>query len=294
MSVSEPDVAAMRRAISLSAFGIGSASPNPPVGCVILDRTGRAVGEGYHLRKGEAHAEVHALTVAGPDARGGTAVVTLEPCNHQGLTPPCRQALLDAGVARVIVASEDPTSRGEGGIALLRQAGLDVEIGVLHDEALVVLGPWLTALHARRPVITWAYAVTASGDWVATSGLLADPSPLWSAHDAVLTSEGQREGRPGAHGRHGFLLPTVAARSADEWVAALHTGGTRRFLVDGTAELARPFVVADLVDRVTVVLEEIPPAHRPTDSADIPPGFAVATVERMAGTVLLTGERSES
>jgi diaminohydroxyphosphoribosylaminopyrimidine deaminase / 5-amino-6-(5-phosphoribosylamino)uracil reductase len=97
----EAEIAAMRRAIALSAAGIGSTSPNPPVGCVLLDPDSRIVGEGYHERKGESHAEVNALAAAGALAQGATAVVTLEPCNHQGRTPACRQALIDAGVKRV-------------------------------------------------------------------------------------------------------------------------------------------------------------------------------------------------
>jgi diaminohydroxyphosphoribosylaminopyrimidine deaminase/5-amino-6-(5-phosphoribosylamino)uracil reductase len=135
----------MRLAIALSAHGIATTSPNPPVGCVILDAAGEIVGTGYHQRKGEPHAEVNALSAAGSRAAGGTAVVTLEPCNHVGRTPACRQALLDALISRVIIAVRDPTSRGEGGAALLRAAGVDVEIGVLADEARLVLGPWLTA-----------------------------------------------------------------------------------------------------------------------------------------------------
>src|SRR6266496_3606394 len=139
---------AMRRAIGISAFGLGATSPNPPVGCVILDVEGHVVGEGYHRRKGEAHAEVNALAAAGERARGGTAVVTLEPCNHQGRTPPCRQALIDANVARVVIALIDPTSRDEGGAAALRAAGIEVEVGVLADEARLVLDPWLDALES--------------------------------------------------------------------------------------------------------------------------------------------------
>ncbi|WP_345409925.1 bifunctional diaminohydroxyphosphoribosylaminopyrimidine deaminase/5-amino-6-(5-phosphoribosylamino)uracil reductase RibD [Nonomuraea salmonea] len=113
----------MRRAIALSALGLGTTSPNPSVGCVILDEDGRVVGEGFHRRKGEAHAEGNALAAAGPEARGGTAVVTLEPCNHVGRAPACRALLIEAGIARVVVAVIDPTSRGEGGVAALRQAG---------------------------------------------------------------------------------------------------------------------------------------------------------------------------
>jgi diaminohydroxyphosphoribosylaminopyrimidine deaminase/5-amino-6-(5-phosphoribosylamino)uracil reductase len=135
----------MRLAIALSANGLGTTSPNPPVGCVILDPDGAVIGTGYHQRKGEPHAEVHALSAAGTRARGGTAIVTLEPCNHVGRTPACRQALIDAGIARAVIAIIDPTSRGVGGAAMLRAAGVDVEVGVLADEARLVLGPWLTA-----------------------------------------------------------------------------------------------------------------------------------------------------
>src|SRR4051812_35242695 len=116
---SDAEIAAMRQATVLSALGLGTTSPNPPVGCVILDSQGQIVGIGFHRRKGEAHAEVNALNAAGTAARGGTAVVTLEPCNHDGVTPACRQALLDAGVARVVIGVMDPTSRGDGGAAVL-------------------------------------------------------------------------------------------------------------------------------------------------------------------------------
>ena len=110
----DAETAAMRRAIALSAAGLGTTSPNPPVGCVLLGPGGEIVGEGFHEREGEAHAEVQALTAAGSLAAGATAVVTLEPCNHQGRTPPCRQALIDAGIRRAVVAGIDPTSRGAG------------------------------------------------------------------------------------------------------------------------------------------------------------------------------------
>src|SRR5262245_5573996 len=125
----------MRLAIALSARGLGTTSPNPPVGCVILDPNGDIAGTGFHERKGAPHAEAPALAAAGPRAKGGTAVVTLEPCNHIGRTPACRQALLDAHIARVVIALIDPTSRGQGGAAVLRTSGVDVEVGVLADEA---------------------------------------------------------------------------------------------------------------------------------------------------------------
>lgn len=118
----ETGAAAMRRAIALAARGLGSTSPNPVVGCVITDAAGTVVGEGWHQRAGGPHAEVHALRAAGPAARGGTAYVTLEPCNHTGRTGPCAQALLEAGVTRVVYAVPDPDPQASGGAATLRAA----------------------------------------------------------------------------------------------------------------------------------------------------------------------------
>ncbi|MEU9001876.1 bifunctional diaminohydroxyphosphoribosylaminopyrimidine deaminase/5-amino-6-(5-phosphoribosylamino)uracil reductase RibD, partial [Streptomyces sp. NPDC048551] len=109
------DVRAMRRAVALAARGLGSTSPNPVVGCVITDASGTVVGEGWHERAGGPHAEVHALRRAGAAARGGTAYVTLEPCDHTGRTGPCTRALLEAGVTRVRYAVSDPDPRAAGG-----------------------------------------------------------------------------------------------------------------------------------------------------------------------------------
>src|SRR5882757_11099362 len=121
--------AAMLRAVSLAAKGLGSTSPNPVVGCVILDASGAIVGEGFHAYAGGPHAEVRALAAAGDRARGGTAVVTLEPCNHTGRTGPCSEALVEAGIARVVYAVADPTPDATGGAATLAAAGIDVEGG---------------------------------------------------------------------------------------------------------------------------------------------------------------------
>ncbi len=123
------EIDAMRRAVDLAARGLGTTSPNPVVGAVVLDASGRVVGEGFHARAGGPHAEVAALAVAGDAARGGTAVVTLEPCNHTGRTGPCAQALLDAGIARVVLAVRDPHRAAAGGAQTLLDAGVAVEVG---------------------------------------------------------------------------------------------------------------------------------------------------------------------
>lgn len=153
MSVDPPRlVAAMRAAIATSAAVQGTTSPNPPVGCVVLDAAGRVVGTGATAPPGGAHAEVLALQEAGERARGGTAVVTMEPCAHHGRTPPCTAALVAAGIAAVHAAVADPNPAAAGGADVLRAAGVDVEIGLLADE--VARGPlraWLHRIRTGRP-----------------------------------------------------------------------------------------------------------------------------------------------
>lgn len=267
------EVAAMRRAIALSAFGLGSTSPNPPVGCVILDDTGTVVGTGYHRRKGEAHAEVHALTAAGPRARGGTAVVTLEPCNHHGRTPPCHQALIDAGIRRVVVAVIDPTSRGEGGVARLRQAGLDVTVGVLADEAVLVLGSWLTSLWTRRP-----YVVRAGVYGPPDRQVEADLSRLCAAVDVIVDAD--RTIREAVAGNHLPGTLTLAGLSLDETpdglASSMFEGGIRRVLIAAPSGIADAFVRDGMVDRsvLYIPVERMEPGSTPT-MADLVPEQAV-------------------
>src|SRR5262245_39555559 len=129
------EVAAMRRAIEPAARAPGCVSPSPPVGCVVLDVAGDVAGEGFTAPPGGPHAEVVALRAAGQRARGGTAVTTLEPCDHYGRTPPCSRALIEAGVARVVYALDDPVAGHGGGAATMRAAGIDVEAGLLEPEA---------------------------------------------------------------------------------------------------------------------------------------------------------------
>src|ERR1700722_20007830 len=129
------DSAHMTRALELAARGLYTTDPNPRVGCVIV-REGRVIGEGWHVRAGEPHAEVLALRAAGPQARGACVYVTLEPCSHTGRTPPCADALIAAGVARVVCSSVDPNPQvAGGGIERLRAAGIDVSVGVLAAAA---------------------------------------------------------------------------------------------------------------------------------------------------------------
>ncbi len=130
----DADHSAMARAIELAWNGLNTTDPNPRVGCVLV-RDGKVVGEGWHERPGGPHAEAAALAVAGPAARGATAYVSLEPCNHYGRTPPCSEALIAAGVARVVYAIADPNPQAVGGGARLAASGIQVEAGLMADEA---------------------------------------------------------------------------------------------------------------------------------------------------------------
>lgn len=209
----------MQRALQLAALGRGRTSPNPVVGCVILDADGALVGEGFHARAGDAHAEVMALRQAGERARGGTAVVTLEPCCHQGRTPPCSQALIRAGVTRVVLATTDPDPRVAGrGSAELQAAGLAVISGVCEAEARALNRAFIHRLQSGRPLGLLKWAMSADGrtalpngssQWISGPAARRWVHGLRSQCDAVivgggtvradnplLTSRGQRDPEP--------------------------------------------------------------------------------------------------
>jgi diaminohydroxyphosphoribosylaminopyrimidine deaminase / 5-amino-6-(5-phosphoribosylamino)uracil reductase len=197
---SQAETAAMRRALEIGAAVAGSTSPNPPVGAVVLDVGGRPVGEGGTRPPGREHAEVLALAAAGERARGGTAVVTLEPCAHTGRTGPCVDALLAAGVARVVYAVDDPDPVARGGADRLRAAGVDVESGVLAAHAAAgALEPWLFATGHRRPYVTWKFAATLDGRvaaadgssrWITGEAARADVHRLRGTVDAIAVGVG--------------------------------------------------------------------------------------------------------
>ncbi|MCO6005766.1 bifunctional diaminohydroxyphosphoribosylaminopyrimidine deaminase/5-amino-6-(5-phosphoribosylamino)uracil reductase RibD [Actinoallomurus purpureus] len=161
---------AMRRALALAARAQGETSPNPVVGCVVLDPAGDVAGEGYHPYAGGPHAEVVALREAAGRAQGGTLVVTLEPCDHQGRTGPCTRAIIDAGVRRVVYAVADPHPVAGGGARRLAEAGIEVEAGLLADEAERGNAEWLTRTRLNRPHVTWKFAATLDGRSAAADG----------------------------------------------------------------------------------------------------------------------------
>ncbi|WP_228521574.1 bifunctional diaminohydroxyphosphoribosylaminopyrimidine deaminase/5-amino-6-(5-phosphoribosylamino)uracil reductase RibD [Nocardioides islandensis] len=164
------ETAAMRRALALAASPGVPTGPNPRVGCVLLDDRGRTLAEGWHRGAGSPHAEVDALRQAGDTARGATAVVTLEPCDHTGRTGPCSRALVEADVRRVVYAQRDPNPVAAGGAATLRDAGVEVEGGLLEDEARAVNREWTFAMDHGRPFVTWKFATTLDGRSAAADG----------------------------------------------------------------------------------------------------------------------------
>ncbi len=159
---SEFDLSILHQAARLAVMGHGTAEPNPMVGCIITNSDGDIVGEGFHEKYGEAHAEINALAMAGDDAQGSTAYITLEPCNHQGKTPPCSEALLKAGVARVVIGVRDPHEDASGGIDFLRRNSIEVEIA--HDEICdELIAPFAYKIKTGLPWVTCKWAQTKDG-----------------------------------------------------------------------------------------------------------------------------------
>ena len=190
----------MRSALLLAERGLGRVAPNPAVGCVITDADGHVVGRGWTQPGGRPHAETEALRMAGEKAVGGTAYVTLEPCSHQGKTPPCADALIEAGIKRCVVALEDPFPQVNGqGIQQLKDAGIAVEVGLLSEEAEEVNLGFLTAVRGNRPMVTLKIAssldgkiATKSGDskWITGELARAHGHRLRATHDAILVGIG--------------------------------------------------------------------------------------------------------
>ncbi|MCQ9104107.1 bifunctional diaminohydroxyphosphoribosylaminopyrimidine deaminase/5-amino-6-(5-phosphoribosylamino)uracil reductase RibD [Vibrio alginolyticus] len=167
---SDLDFAMMSRAIKLAKRGIYTTAPNPNVGCVIV-RDEEIVGEGYHHRAGEPHAEVHAMRMAGEKAVGATAYVTLEPCSHYGRTPPCAEGLIKAKVARVVCAMVDPNPKVAGrGIQMLRDAGIEVQIGLLEQDALALNPGFIKYMRTGMPFVQLKMAASLDGQSALSNG----------------------------------------------------------------------------------------------------------------------------
>jgi diaminohydroxyphosphoribosylaminopyrimidine deaminase/5-amino-6-(5-phosphoribosylamino)uracil reductase len=199
------DPAHMQAALALARRGLGTTWPNPSVGCAIV-RDGRVVGRGRTAPGGRPHAEREALAMAGPRARGATAYVTLEPCCHWGRSPPCTDALIEAGIGRVIVAAGDPDPRVNGeGIAKLRAAGIAVETGLLAAEALVTLEGFTTRLAKGRPMVTLKLATSLDGRIATATG-----------HSQWITGPGARRLAHAMRGEHDAVMVGSATVLADD------------------------------------------------------------------------------
>ncbi len=281
-----------RRALALAGNGVEG--QNPRVGCVLLDARGHAVAEGWHRGAGTAHAEVAALSAAAGRARGGTALVTLEPCAHTGRTGPCTQALLAAGVARVVYGCDDPDPVAGGGAAALVAAGVRADLvpeQELRAASTELVRPWAVAHRHRRPLVTWKWAATLDGRtaaadgssrWVTGASARRDVHRLRAAHDTVLVGTGtlladdpaltvrdvpvrEPPPRPAVMGLravpasarvlHG-PVPALLLRTRDpaQALARLWEAGARRVLLEGGAHLAAAFARAGLVDDLVAYL----------------------------------------
>src|SRR5215216_2031379 len=271
----------MQRALALAERGRGTTHPNPLVGAVIV-RDDEVVGEGWHARAGEPHAEVHALRAAGERSRGATLYVTLEPCTHHGRTPPCVDAVLAAGIARVVAGSLDPHPEHGGGLERLRAGGIDVEL-VDSFEARQQNEGWRTWVVEGRPFVTYKVAVTLDGRvtvpgsrWVsgeqsrrlvhelrAASDAVAVGSGTVRADDPRLTARGvevARQPRRLVFGRP--PLPPgseLELRSGplDAELRQLAREGVQSLLLEGGPTLATSFLNADLLDKLLVFVAPV-------------------------------------
>lgn len=289
------DVALMRRALELAARG-PAADANPRVGCVITDRFGQVVGEGWHRGAGTAHAEVDALAQAGEAASGGTAYVTLEPCNHTGRTQPCSTALYAAGLARVVHAQSDPNPHAAGGADALRADGVAVEGGLLADEASSLNRSWAHLVTTGRPWVTWKLAATLDGrsaaadgtsQWITGEAARADVHRLRSQCGAILVGTGTAlidDPQLTARQPDGSLYPQQPLRvvmgerdlpatarvlddAAPTWhlrtrdpktvLAALAEAEVHRLWVEGGPTVAAAFLSAGLVDEVVAYVAPV-------------------------------------
>jgi len=279
----------MTRALEIAQTPGVPLGPNPRVGCVLLDGGGETVAEGFHRGAGTAHAEAEALGRAGERARGGTAVVTLEPCNHTGRTGPCAQALVRAGVVRVVFAQHDPNPVAAGGSATLLEAGVDVASGLLLEQARALNRAWTFAVDHGRPFVTWKFASTLDGRsaaadgtsrWITSEAARADVHRLRAACDVVLAGTGtvlRDDPELTARDDAGRNLPhqplravmglsvvaehlrvrneaaatvVLPTRDPAEALAELYRQDRQHVLLEGGPRLAAAFLKAGLVDEV--------------------------------------------
>jgi len=289
-------VRTMRQALALAAKG-PARGINPRVGCVILNSDGETISVGWHRGAGTAHAEADALSKLEPGAAvGATAVVTLEPCNHIGRTGPCSEALIEAGISRVVYAVPDPNERAAGGAERLREAGVEVDGDLLRSEAEQFLGDWLQSARLGRPIVTIKWAASLDGraaasdgtsQWITGAEARNDVHRRRSLADAIAVGTGtmiaddpslsarnpdgtlmEHQPVPVVFGR--TTTPTDAAMRSDGReplsftgadlaadLHALHARGIRTLFVEGGPRLASAFLEAGLVDEVVAYVAPV-------------------------------------
>ena len=305
----------LERALALAERGRGTTYPNPVVGAVVA-RDGEVVGEGWHERKGGPHAEVAALEAAGERARGATLFLTMEPCAHHGATPPCTEAILAAGIGRVVAGSLDPNPEAGGGLDVLRQRGVEVEL-VDSFEARAQNEAWRVWVRKRRPFVILKLALTLDGRvavpgrrWITGDAARRRVHELRAQVDAVAVGMGtviadeprltardvgvRRQPRRLAFGRgplpSGSDLELRRGPLVDE-LRALGDEGVQSLLLEGGPTLATAFLEADVVDKVLVfvapLLAGAGPAFVP-DLAD-PRALTGLRAEQVGEDVLLSG-----
>ena len=280
--------ALMDRALSLATDPRSPRGVNPRVGCVVVDASGLVVGEGWHEGAGSPHAEVVALGRAGDRAVGGTAIVTLEPCNHHGRTGPCTRALIDAGIVRVVFGQSDPTTAAGGGAEHLRSVGIEVIGGVRAESARQVNLEWSVAAARGRPFVTAKCAVSLDGRVAGPGGLrvrltgeeanryvhklrskvqavivgtqtVIDDDPELTVRDVPVPITGQplrvvmgNRTLPNSSRIFDASAPHLQIRSRDPHVvlAELNDRGARHVLLEGGPTVMRGFLEADLIDEI--------------------------------------------
>lgn len=212
------EIAVMQRALELARLGAGYVEPNPCVGAVIVDSELNLLGEGYHERYGGPHGEVMALRQAGDLARGATIFVTLEPCAHHGKTPPCADAVIQAGIRRVVCAVGDPAGHNQGaGFERLKQAGIAVDVGVCHEEGQALLAPFTMLMTQGRPFVHTKWAMTLDGKIASRTG-----SSKW------ITNTKSRERVHQLRGRMDGILVGVGTVVTDDPLLTARPVGPRQ------------------------------------------------------------------
>jgi diaminohydroxyphosphoribosylaminopyrimidine deaminase/5-amino-6-(5-phosphoribosylamino)uracil reductase len=240
------DTTWMQRALELAARGQGSVEPNPMVGCVIVCEE-QIIGQGWHAKFGGTHAEIAALSAVQESVRGATMYVTLEPCCHHGKTPPCSQAVIDAGIARVVIAMRDPFPQVDGGgVAQLEQAGIAVEVGLLEQEARALNAPYLKRVATGRPWMIAKWAMTLDGKIATHTG-----------HSQWISNEPSRAVVHAIRGRVDAIMVGRRTAELDDPQLTARPPGARtatRIVVDSAATLSPDSKLVKTASQIPVLI----------------------------------------